>query len=200
MAVNTPLSPGSKSELKMPMPPPLLHTRSGNEIYESPHTATHSGFTTPVQTPQGSPSKTRLPPGANELPNAFDNAMKLAPTSPSNSGRPQSGSPGKQGLSDSNNNIGGFDDSVIQQRSGGTPGSPTRNKENTPPNGTRSGKEFNLVQNQAALSRQEQYQSMDSKKIQTLRGLTPDELEKVQLPKVKRLANVTQLCTYPTTP
>jgi len=177
------------------MPPPLLHTRSGNAIYEGPQTPTHhSGFTTPVQTPQGSPSKSRMPPGANELPNVFDNAMKLAPTSPTKNGRQQPGSPGKQGLSVSNDNIGGFNESVLQERHIPAPGSPTRNKENTPPGGLRLGKDLN-TQNQAAVSRQEPYQQMDGKKTQTIRGLTPEELEKIQQPKAKRLANVTQLCT-----
>ena len=195
MATNMPLSPGGRQELKMPMPPPLLHTRSGNEIYEGPQTPTHhSGFTTPVQTPQGSPSKSRVPPGANELPNVFDNAMKLAPTSPTKSGRPQPNSPSKQGLSVSNDNIGGFNESVLEKPP--APGSPTRNKENTPPGGFRPGKDLNIAQNQAAVSRQEPYQQMDGKKTQTVRGLTPEELEKLQLPKVRRLANVTQLCKY----
>jgi cell cycle protein kinase DBF2 len=55
-----------------------------------------------------------------------------------------------------------------------------------------------MTQNQAAISRQEQYQSRDqpqiTKKYNTQRGLTPDELEILHKPNVKRLANVTQLC------
>lgn len=191
--------------MKMPMPPPLLHTRSGNELYERPHTPTQHGFTTPVQTPQGSPSKNRMPPGANDLPNVFDNAMKFAPTSPSKAGRQQPGtfSPGRTGLSVTDDNVAGPGDaSLIYSENVAMPGSPTRksNKENTPPGGFRLVKDIGISQNQAAVSRQEPYQQRDQMGItgpkgQTqMRGLTSEELEKVQLPKVKRLANVTQLC------
>ena len=87
MAITNPFSPRSQTDGKMnlPMPPPLLHTRSGNEPYERPSTPNANGFTSPVQTPQGSPSKKQFPPGANDLPNVFDNAMKLAPLSPTKS-------------------------------------------------------------------------------------------------------------------
>ncbi|KAF7504925.1 hypothetical protein GJ744_001572 [Endocarpon pusillum] len=151
--------------MEMPTPPPLLHTRSGNE----------HGFTTPVSTPQGSPSKNRLPPGANDLPNVFENSLKLAPLSPSSS----SGNINRDPFADSSHS-----------------GSPKKsNKENTPPGGAfRFGKEGNAVHNHAAISRQEHYQQADSRKIQTqTRGLTVEELQKLQQPKVKRLANVTQL-------
>ena len=191
-------SPERKPDLKMPIPPPLLHTRSGNEIYErprTPHTPTQTGFTSPLATPQGSPSKKSMPPGANDLPNVFDNAMKLGVMSPS---KKQPTSPAKQALSvadDNLSNVNPFSESVIQS---GSPGSPLRksNKENTPPGGARFGKDIGLQQNAAAISRQEQYQQVESRKAQTntTRGLTPEELEKLQSAKVKRLANVTQLC------
>ena len=178
----------------MPIPPPLLHTRSGNEPYDRPHTPSQHGFTSPVQTPQGSPSKSHMPPGANDLPNVFENAMKLAPAAVT---KMNAGSPGKQGLSVSGDNFNKdpFNDSVIQDS---TPGSPTRksNKENTPPSPYKFGKDVGIQQNQAALSRQEQYQSVDAKKPQShFRGPSPEELEKLNGPKAKRLANVTQLCT-----
>lgn len=195
MAVSTPLSPSNKFDMKMPMPPPLLHTRSGNEIYDQPQTPTRDGFTSPVQTPTGSPSKKQLPPGANDLPNVFENAMKLAPMSPT---KGQAKSPNKEGLSlmVENVNRDPFADSGNQN---GTPGSPTRksNKENTPPGGHQLGKTPGIQQNQAALSRQELYQQPDSRKGPAQnRGLSAEELQKLQLPKVKRLANVTQLCMY----
>lgn len=151
--------------MEMPTPPPLLHTRSGNE----------NGFTTPISTPQGSPSKNRLPPGAHDLPNVFENSLKLAPLSPSSSA--------------ANINRDPFVDAPH-------PGSPKKlSKENTPPGGgLRFGKENIATQTQAAISRQEPYQQVDSRKIQTqTRGLTVEELQKLQQPKVKRLANVTQL-------
>ncbi|OAL37707.1 hypothetical protein AYO20_02884 [Fonsecaea nubica] len=195
----TPLSPKSQQDLNMvmPMPPPLLHTRSGNEMYDRPQTPSTPGggvvhgFTSPAQTPQGSPSKRQLPPGANDLPNVFENAMKLAPTSPT---KTQPKSPAKHGFS-------GGDESASEDPFADPPAqfygrseSPTRqsNKENAPTSGLGYGKV--VQQNHAALSRQEQYRTADSKKtMNTTKGLTSEELQKLQLPKVKRLANVTQL-------
>jgi hypothetical protein len=146
-----------------------------------------------MQTPTGSPSKKQMPPGANDLPNVFENAMKLAPMSPSK-GQPKS--PGKQGLSLTDENIARdpFSESVNHNI---MPGSPTRksNKENTPPGSYHLAKSPGIQQNQAALSRQEAYQQPENKKGPAQsRGLTTEELQKLQLPKVKRLANVTQLC------
>jgi cell cycle protein kinase DBF2 len=197
MAVNTPLSPGGKNELRLPMPPPLLHTRSGNEFFERPHTPTKNGFTTPVQTPQGSPSKNRMPPGANDLPNVFENAMRLVPSSPTKQSRQQQMplSPTKNGIATNEDTVMGGDESMLRKDQTAIPGSPTRksNKENTPPGG-RFAKDMSHTPNQAAVSRQEPYQQREQKTVAPLRGLTPEELEKLQLPKVKRLANVTQLC------
>lgn len=191
----SPLDEG-KPNFTMPMPPPLLHTRSGNQIYEAPHTPTNAGFTSPFSTPQGSPSKSKLPPGANELPDAFDSAMRLDPGSPTKTGRQQLSphSPNKSARQT-------FDESVDQSANRPEfslgPGSPTRKsgKENTPP-GVRQSKPS---PNQAAVSRQELYQARDTDsgtkaRYNPQRGLTSEELEKLQLPKVKRLTNVTQLC------
>ena len=191
----SPLNKG-KPDFTMPMPPPLLHTRSANEIYETPHTPTSNAFTSPYATPQGSPSKKQFPPGANELPDVFDNAMKL--DSPTKLGRSQlsPGSPSKSGRQV-------FDESIDAglnrpEFSLPPPGSPTRQqgKENTPP-GIRASKPS--TPNQAAVSRQEPYQARDTdsgakSRYSPQRGLTAEELEKLQLPRVKRLANVTQLC------
>ena len=192
MASRIPVSPGRNGlDLRLPMPPPLLHTRSANDIYDGPRTPTLDGFTTPLATPQGSPSKSKLPPGAKELPNVFDNAMKLTPTTPSKVGRPQliSHSPNKGSKQDVNE--------VVDDRGWGiTLGSPTRqsNKENTTPG--IPVKEPSYTTSQAALSRQEPYQTDVTKhnKSSPSQALTADELEKLHLPKVKRLANVAQLC------
>ena len=168
--------------LPMPMPPPLLHTRSGNEHYERPQTPTGNAFTTPVHTPQGSPSKKQVPPGANELPNVFDNAMKLAPGSPT---KQQGFSPGKQ---DANGDPFADPNSSYFGRSE----SPTRqsNKENAP-----AGFGKDPGHSHAALSRREQYQApAESKRNVATRGLTAEEMQKLQNPRIKRLANVTQLC------
>lgn len=193
----SPLGKG-KPNLTMPMPPPLLHTRSGNETYGAAHTPTATGFTSPYATPQGSPSKNKLPPGANDLPDAFDSAMNLDQGSPVKLGRQQlsPGSPSKgarQAFDES------LDASINRSEYSLAPGSPTRKqgKENTPP-GIRSSKP--ATPNQAAVSRQEPYQARDTEsgpkaRYNPQRGLTAEELEKLQLPKVKRLANVTQLCS-----
>ena len=180
------------------MRPPLLHTRSGNEIYEAPLTPTNAGFTSPYATPQGSPSKNKLPPGANELPDAFDSAMKL--DSPTKLGRQQlsPGSPNKGGRQIFEDTL---DTSINRPDFSIGPGSPTKKqgKENTPP-GLRLSKP--ATPNQAAVSRQEPYQPRDTDsggkaRYNPQRGLTAEELEKLQSPKVKRLANVTQLCLLP---
>ena len=195
-------SAGGKYDFKLPMPPPLLHTRSGNALYDGPSTPTSIGFTTPNATPQGSPSKSKLPPGARDLPRIFDDALKLAPSSPTRAGRQQLSphSPNKGGRETLD---GVQDESVLHQEQFPPPGSPTRksNKENTPPGG-RMGKEPNHASNHAALSRQEQYQGREISSASSrggyspTRGLTPEEMEKLQLPKVKRLANVTQICMF----
>lgn len=192
----------------LPVPPPQLFSRSGNEASERPHTPVQSRFTSPTQTPQGSPSKRQFPPGANSLPDVFEHAMKLEPTqmgTPTRTGRTQgSGSPNRNTVliaEDSQYNV---DDSVIHKDSSYAipPGSPTRksNKENTPP-GFKNTKEVVYPQNQAAASRQELYQPREQltpvagkKGYETQRGLTAEEAEKLQKPNVKRLANVTQLC------
>lgn len=190
----------------MKLPPTLLQSRSGNELYDRPSTPTRYGFTSPPQTPQGSPSKSKQPPGAIDLPNVFENAMKLAPSSPTKTGYGQTGStsPTKAGLaalSPGEDSPGGYNESVIHKDASPTSGSPTRksNKENTTPGALRLGKESNFNANQAAISRQEPYQLREqfdtsTRKHAQLRGLTAEEREKLQLPKVKRLANVTQLC------
>ena len=193
----------SKPDFALPMPPPLLHTRSGNpgnEIYQSPQTPTSLGFTSPFATPQGSPSKKQLPPGANELSDAFENAVRLTPASPSKNERQQLGphSPnklGRQGIEQS------LDDPNRQEYSTSPP-KPAKlaNQENTPPNSRFPKEATNFTPTQAALSRREPYQSKENSDAATktrsnvMRGLTPEEMEKLQLPKVKRLANVTQLC------
>ncbi|PKY02295.1 serine/threonine-protein kinase sid2 [Aspergillus campestris IBT 28561] len=178
--------------LRLPNPPPLLHTRSGNELAtDRPSTPFQNAFTSPVQTPQGSPSKNRMPPGALDLPNVFDTAMKLAPSSPTkathNHYQHPMFAPPKPSGDD-------FNESVIRQ-----PPSPTRksNKENTPPSSTRIPKPLGSNPAAAAISRHEHYQTRDVESIQKrsvqMRGLTAEELEKLQNPRVKRLVNVTQL-------
>ena len=197
-----PSSQGGKSENSLPAP-------SGDQFSERPHTPTRNSFITPVSTPQGSPSKKQNPPGANDLPTAFDNAMKLGSStlsSPAKLGR-QAGTPLSPGKGNAlagedsyfGNSTSNIDNSIIH-KAAVAPGSPLRKqgKENTPP-ASRHGIEP-PSQNQAAISRQEPYQSRDqpqlTRKYNTQRGLSPEELEILQKPNVKRLANVTQLCKY----
>lgn len=200
-----PSSQGNKHENILPVPPVPLHTRpSQNEVdRERPSTPSRNNFITPVSTPQGSPSKNRNPPGAHDLPTAFDNAMKIGPPafgSPSKNTRSQAGTPLSPGKSNTlaaddsyfGNATSNVDDSIIH-KSAVSPGSPLRKQgqENTPP----------VAQNHAALSRQELYQPRDNtptttRKYNTQRGLTAEELEILHKPNVKRLANVTQLCKY----
>ncbi|KAI9655504.1 MAG: hypothetical protein M1821_005297 [Bathelium mastoideum] len=201
MATDASQNLGGKHDFKLPMPPPLLHTRSGNEIYQASGTPTRSGFTSPPQTPQGSPSKNRLPPGANDLPNVFDNAMKLMPStngSPSKANR-QPQVPNKN-LHDELALPHYNDRSTDTDAIAVTPGSPTRqsNKENTSPGPRSPLHKQDASYNQAAASRQAPYKPREQLEVshqqQTLsRGPSPIELEKLQKPSVKRLANITQL-------
>ncbi|KAI4163532.1 MAG: hypothetical protein LQ342_002804 [Letrouitia transgressa] len=181
------------------MPPPLLHTRSGNALYENekPQTPTSAGFTSPYATPQGSPSKKQLPPGAHDLPNIFESSLNLAPTSPSKLSKQQFSPPSpNKGFKIAEDS---FDNSVLQPDVGLSPGSSPRKYQENAPSAIRQAKEANFATNQAAISRQEPYQSRDlpdpasRSRFNTQRNLTTEELEKLQLPRVKRLANVTQL-------
>ncbi|KAI9737906.1 MAG: hypothetical protein M1834_009276 [Cirrosporium novae-zelandiae] len=208
MALNNPLSPNGRLDLKLPMPPPLLHTRPGNDQFDRPHTPTSTiGFTSPVATPQGSPSKNKHPPGANDLPNAFDHAMRLYPNSPHLEqpppGSPTRGrhSPTRSGIAIAEDEFGTFDENGPRMDHNASPGSPTRkgNKENTPPTFGLS-KDFGSP-NTSILSRHDQHNLKNhgmsagrkTYSSQQNSGLTPEELEKLQLPRVKRLANVTQI-------
>lgn len=221
-----PSAQAGKHDNILPVPPPPLHTRSSqNEsLGDRPSTPVNrSNFINPVSTPQGSPSKNRNPPGANELPTAFDTAMKLTPanlSSPTKTGRVPIGNPLTPGKGPNanavdeyfNNSTGNTDESIIQKSSVPS-GSPVRRqgKENNTPQAARQPDSPTLNPatiprdapslNQAAISRQELYQTREipappTRKYNTQRGLTAEELEILHKPNVKRLANVTQLCEY----
>ena len=184
----------NRDNFQLPVPPPPLHTRG---IDVGRPATPQEGFTSPHQTPQGSPSKHHHPPGAFDLPHVFDNAMKLIPTvgSPSKSKPGTPSSPNKAKLQAADDT-----DYSTQDLTTITPSSPTRksNKENTPPS-TRPGlqKESSYVTH-AAQSRQEPYRTREAEhSTRYLNGhqrLSPEDLEKAKKPAVKRLANVTQLC------
>jgi cell cycle protein kinase DBF2 len=156
----------------------------------------YNDFVTPQQTPQGSPSKNLAPPGAFDLPPAFDSSMRLLPTTGKAVGQ-QPSSPTKQ-LPPSRLPL----LSPTKVGAGAqTPGSPTRNKENTPPTIPRSPKkEQGAFLTQAAQSRAQPYRTRDAAELApprpayVQRGLSAEDIEKLQQPSLKRLANVTQLC------
>jgi len=79
------------------------------------------------------------------------------------------------------------------------PGSPTRksNEENTPPVIRPALKKESSFLGHAAQSRQDVYKTREATESRTQyiqRGLSAEDIEKLQKPSVKRLANVTQLC------
>ena len=210
MTTNAPLSPsGFKGDFKLPMPPPASHTRpaegAAGDLPTTP-TTPRSGanvFFSPYATPQGSPSKGALPPGARDLPNVFENAMRLDPPSPTRAG---AGSPTRGQLGVGSPNKGAKPlgpagqpkgEPALQADVTKLPGSPLREgQENTPPGG-RALKEYPSSPTHAAVARQEQYQPswMSTRmRYNPMQALTPEEKEKLSLPKVRRLANVAQIC------
>ncbi|KAJ4132914.1 serine/threonine-protein kinase dbf2 [Fusarium falciforme] len=183
---------------------------AGDSNLPRPATPKSDNFINPPSTPQGSPSKKTNPPGANDLPAAFDHAMTLTPglEPPLRLGRPQSVvtplslSPGKssnaQPLDESSANV---DDSVIHKARSGSP-LKKQGQENTPPASRLAGTDSPHQHNHAALSRQQLYEHRDhrdrpttpgTKRFNTARGLTAEEREILQKPNVKRMVNVTQL-------
>ncbi|KAF6807804.1 serine threonine-protein kinase dbf20 [Colletotrichum plurivorum] len=181
-----------------------LLTGGAKDASSRPETPTRNSFINPVSTPQGSPSKRTIPPGANELPDAFDNALKLStpvlerprlerPLSVINTPL----SPGKGNLNESSPNV---EDSVLHKgvTSTGSPLKKTHGQENTPPASRLGGTDSPYQQSHAAVSRHELYQAKEKpvtprNKFNTQRALTPEELEILQRPNVRRLVNVTQL-------
>jgi hypothetical protein len=173
-----------------------------------PSTPIRNSFITPASTPQGSPSKKTVPPGANELPGAFQGMKINTPSAfdtPVKLSRPQSViaplSPGKSNLQNLEEGSSTVDDSIIRKGAPRT-GSPLRNQgqENTPPALPRDPfTEPTYQPSHAAVSRKELYQHKDRpsptvRRFNTTKGLTAEERELLQKPAVKRLVNVTQLC------
>ncbi|KAH8754174.1 kinase-like domain-containing protein [Diaporthe sp. PMI_573] len=194
------LSPGGKDGNNS-----NANANSGRLDLGRPSTPIRNSFIEPANTPKGSPSKRTAPPGARELPQAFESHLKLnaATTldSPIKLGRPQSVitplSPTKLTNAQSHdpfdadattNNL--VDDSILQRG----PPSPLRHQgqENTPPTASK----IPISHSHAAQSRQELYSSPRAppgKKFDTSRGLTDEERAILEKPNVRRLVNVTQL-------
>ncbi|KAK0257710.1 hypothetical protein B0A54_15366 [Friedmanniomyces endolithicus] len=204
MATTTPLALGGQNHtFALPIPPPLLHTRSSNSIQDyAPVTPNgdREAFISPVQTPQGSPSKSQMPPGAFELPDVFTNAMKLVPAQAQSNGKVLQTK--QQGTTSPTKTV-DHDPFGGQDAKCGAPGSPLRKqgKENTPPTQRPQMQQTNSYINQAAQSRQEPYRPRGDEQSPTRQkqpgtisgGLTPEDIEKLTKANVKRLANVTQL-------
>lgn len=170
-----------------------------------------NSFVNPSTTPQGSPSKKTVPPGAHDLPVAFDN-LKLtnspleAPVKFDPSALSTHLTPGKI----NNNAINIFEDSPaivadesIIQKPAATASPRKHGQENTPPVSSRPPiVDSPSYISHAAVARQGLFQqpgrerpASPAKKFNTSRGLTAEERELLQKPSVKRLVNVTQLCT-----
>jgi cell cycle protein kinase DBF2 len=189
---------GSRNGFQLPTPPPTLVTR-GSDMGR-PGTPSQEAFTSPQQTPQGSPSKSHQPPGAFDLPHVFENAMRLLPTM----GSPSKSKPGSPTSPNKARQQGGGDeaDPFAADVTTLTPGSPTRktNKENTPPNARPGLQKEPSYLTHAAQSRQEPYRTQTADQSTRYypgpQRLSAEELEKARKPAVKRLANVTQLCKY----
>lgn len=180
---------------------------------DRPNTPNRNSFITPASTPMGSPSKKMAPPGAHELPAAFDHAMKIGSHHGLESPlklRPQTGagaplSPVRKNLlpvDDDYFEVPPTSESVIHKKPAVSPGSPTKkmDQENTPPSRTAAAggaaPAADGAHNQAAISRHEIYRENKphaTKRFNTSRGLTPEELEILKKPNVQRMVNVTQL-------
>lgn len=174
----------------------------------TPITAGANNLINPPSTPQGSPSKKTVPPGAHDLPAAFESALSLSnPTAdaPFRLSRPLSVvtplSPGRsnpQPLDEMSLNV---DDSIIHKAAAASL-NPLRKQgqENTPPPSRLLGTDSPHQHNYAALSRQQLYDPRERpltpgpKKFNTSRGLTAEERDILSKPHVKRLVNVAQLC------
>lgn len=155
-------------------------------------------------TPHGSPSKKTVPPGAHDLTSTFENAMNLNDAPAVKLTRPQSVitplSPGRSNVQPFDDSSTFVDESVIHK--GPAPTSPLKKQgqENTPPAARLAGVDSPHQHNHAAVTRQQLYEPKDrpltpAKKFNTSRGLTQEEREILQKPNVKRMVNVTQLCT-----
>jgi cell cycle protein kinase DBF2 len=197
MASASPFTAANRQEFALPVPPPLSHTRSAHNMHDQSigtPLREDPAFISPMQTPQGSPSKNRMPPGAFDLPDVFSNAMKLVPTQ----GQPNNTALQAKQSPTSPDKHADYDPFVSYDTKAGAPGSPTRKtgQENTPPSNRQPQSHFvnDAAQNRRNLYSPREDHSPTRQKQSPFTGQpTPEELEKLQRPTVKRLANVTQL-------
>lgn len=183
--------------------------KSSGDASARPTTPTKKGndsFINPTSTPQGSPSKKTIPPGAHDLPTAFESALTLNSAgldAPIKLARPQSViaplSPGRANAQPREEPS--IEQSVIHKSASPTSPLKRQGQENRPPAPRLGLAELPAQHNHAARSRQQLYEprerpttSHGHKKFNTSRGLTAEERLLLQKPGVKRLVNVTQLC------
>ncbi|CCE33323.1 probable protein kinase DBF20 [Claviceps purpurea 20.1] len=182
--------------------------KSSGDTSARPTTPTKKGndsFINPTSTPQGSPSKKTIPPGAHDLPTAFESALTLNSAgldAPIKLARPQSViaplSPGRANAQPREEPS--IEQSVIHKSASPTSPLKRQGQENRPPAPRLGLAELPAQHNHAARSRQQLYEprerpttSHGHKKFNTSRGLTAEERLLLQKPGVKRLVNVTQL-------
>ncbi|KAG5975090.1 hypothetical protein E4U58_002084 [Claviceps cyperi] len=182
--------------------------KSSGDASARPTTPTKKGndsFINPTSTPQGSPSKKTVPPGAHDLPTAFESALTLNSAgldAPIKLARPQSViaplSPGRANVQPREEPS--IEQSVIHKSASPTSPLKRQGQENRPPAPRLGLAELPAQHNHAARSRQQLYEprerpttSHGHKKFNTSRGLTAEERLLLQKPGVKRLVNVTQL-------
>ncbi|KFA77357.1 hypothetical protein S40288_04335 [Stachybotrys chartarum IBT 40288] len=160
-----------------------------------------NSFLNPSSTPQGSPSKKTMPPGAHDLPSAFETALSLNDT-PVKLTRPQSVitplSPGKSNAQPFDDSSYAADESVVHKAASSQSPLKKQGQENTPPAPRLAAADSPLQHSHAAVTRQQLYEPKErpttsAKKFNTSRGLTAEEREILQKPHVKRMVNVTQL-------
>ena len=191
-----------------PSTPPPLALKSDNTMYNNQSSPRTSEFISPPHTPHGSPSKRKPPPGAHDLPGIFQNALRIAPqeVDPVSAPNWQQIAPTSPKKSDAYRPNDGQEEYAISLDEGETSASSanpirTSNKENTSPGARPALMKDSSFVTQAAASRREPYkireQTEPSQKPTNQRGFTKEELEKLQKPSVRRLANVTQLCKQP---
>ncbi|KAG6098218.1 hypothetical protein E4U31_004792 [Claviceps sp. LM219 group G6] len=182
--------------------------KSSGDASARPTTPTKKGndsFINPTSTPQGSPSKKTIPPGAHDLPTAFESALTLNSAgldAPIKLARPQSViAPLSHGRANAQpREEPSIEQSVIHKSASPTSPLKRQDQENRPPAPRLGLAELPAQHNHAARSRQQLYEprerpttSHGHKKFNTSRGLTAEERLLLQKPGVKRLVNVTQL-------
>ena len=201
-STNSLTASSGKDSLNISVPHPLVLRHDNAMYYEQPYPPT-PGFTSPPRTPQGSPSKHKPPPGAHDLPGVFQNALRIAPPEFELSNAVVEHSPTsplKREAHHTNRTSEAHGPELSTGEMFAASGSPLKpsNKENTFPFARPALLKDSSFITHAAASRREPYKPREQSELHqksTLnRGFTKEELEKLQKPSVKRLANVTQLC------